>query len=75
MYMFELMANYHLPEEQLVSSSDKLISLFLATLQDGNIAVKVSALQAITAFLSSIEDEDIVMKYSQTMDGVLEVVI
>ena len=37
--------------------------------------MKVAALKAISAFLTSIDDEDIVMKYQGMMEGLLDVVI
>jgi hypothetical protein len=37
--------------------------------------VKVAALRAITSFLSSIDDEEVVLKYKSMMNGVLDVVI
>jgi hypothetical protein len=44
-------------------------------LQDESTEVKVAALKAITAFLTSIDDEDIVMKYQGMMENLLDVVI
>ena len=37
--------------------------------------VKVAALKAITAFLSSISEEEVLMKYASAMDNILDVVI
>ena len=37
--------------------------------------VKVSALKAITSFLSSIDDESAVLKYEGMMDWILDIVI
>jgi hypothetical protein len=37
--------------------------------------VKVAALKAITSFLTSIDDDDIVLKYKGMMEGLLDVVI
>ena len=37
--------------------------------------MKVAALKAITCFLSSIDDEQVVLKYKGMMDGLLDVVI
>lgn len=51
------------------------MSLFTMTLQDQSSAVKVASLKAITAFLSSIADEEIILKYSGTMGAILDVVI
>lgn len=51
------------------------MQLFTDCLKDSNIAVKVSALKAITSFLGSIDDEPAVLKYQDLMDGILDVVI
>ena len=37
--------------------------------------MKVAALKAITAFLTSIDDDDVVLKYKGMMEGLLDVVI
>ena len=37
--------------------------------------MKVAALKAITSFLTSIDDDDIVLKYKGMMEGLLDVVI
>lgn len=75
MYMFELLAQYHLPEEDIKKNSEAFMTLFTNSLQDQDVKVKVSALKAITAFLSSIEDEEVLMKYASAMDNILDVVI
>ena len=63
MYIFELLAEYHLPQEQIVQNSNQFIELFSGCLKDSNITVKVAALKAITSFLGSIDDETTVLKY------------
>ena len=75
MYIFELLAEYHLPQDQIVQNSDQFLQLFTGCLQDSNMTVKVAALKATTSFLGSIDDESTVMKYQPTMDGLLEIVI
>ena len=55
--------------------SNQFLELFSATLQEDDIEVKVAALRAISCFLSSIDDEAVVMKYQGMMDGLLDVVI
>jgi hypothetical protein len=63
MYIFELLAEYHLPQEQIVHNSQQFIELFTGCLKDPSIVVKVAALKAITSFLCSIDDESTVLKY------------
>lgn len=75
MYNFELLSEYHLSEEFIVQNSSDFIQLFTNTLQENNILVKVASLKAISIFLSSIDDEDEVLKYKGIMEGLLQVVI
>jgi hypothetical protein len=75
MYIFELLSEYHLPQDQIVSNSDQFIQLFTGCLKDESADVKVAALKAIAAFLSKIEDESVVLKYQSIMDFLLDVVI
>lgn len=75
MYIFELLAEYHLPQEQIVENSANFIELFTGCLKDPNVQVKVAALKAITSFLGQIDDEAAVLKYQPMMDWLLDVVI
>jgi hypothetical protein len=75
MYIFELLAEYHLPQEQIVQNSNQFIELFSGCLRDPQITVQVAALKAITSFLGSIDDESAVLKYEGMMDWILDVVI
>ena len=45
------------------------------SLEDNNIHVKVAALKSISAFITSIDDEDVVLKYKGVMGSLLDVVI
>lgn len=73
--MFELLAQYHLDESRISADSESFMNLFDQGLKHDDVAVKVAALKATTSFLSSIEDEDIVMKYAGSMEPLLDVVI
>lgn len=75
MYMFELLSEYHLPEEQIKQHSASFMLIFSNMLKDEDLLVKVAALKAITAFLSSIEDSSLVMQYGSSMEGILDVVV
>ena len=70
LYNFEILSEYHLED------SSMLLQHFpSAVLQDSNNQVKVAGLKAISAILSSIDDEDVVLKYKGEMEGILNVVI
>ena len=75
MYNFEVLSEFHLSQELIVEHSEQFIQLFTATLQEKDILVRVAALKAISCFLSSIDDESVVLKYKQMMEGLLQVVI
>jgi hypothetical protein len=75
MYNFEVLSEYHLSQELIVENSSDFITLFTSSLQEENIDVKVASLKAISCFLSSIDDEQVVLKYKGIMDGLLTVVI
>ena len=75
MYMFELLAEYHLPQELIVSNQDSFMEIFSQSMQDTNTRVRVATLKALTSFIISIEDEDNVMKYSSMMGNLLNIVI
>lgn len=74
MYNFEILSEYHLSQEHIVGHSGEFLELFTATLQENDGAIKVAALKAITAFLSSIDDTEVVIKYKGMMDNLLDVV-
>ena len=75
MYNFEILAEYHLSQEHIVGHSTQFLELFTSTLQEEDALIKVAALKAITCFLSSIDDTDVVIKYKGMMEGLLDVVI
>ena len=75
MYNFEILAEYHLSQELIVENSKDFITLFSNSLEDPHILIKVASLKAISSFLSSIDDEDVVLKYKSLTDKLLSVVI
>lgn len=75
LYNFELLAEYHLSQELIVQNSDNFLQLFTSSLEDAKIEVKVASLKAITSFLSSIDDEEVVLKYKALAEKLLTVVI
>lgn len=75
MYNFEILSEYHLSQELLVENSQQFIDLFQESLEDENVEIKVASLKAISSFLSSIDEEDIVLKYKALSKKLLDVVI
>ena len=75
MHIFELLAEYHLPQEQIIQHSEDFMKLFTNCLKDETVTVKVAALKAITSFLSSIDEESAVLKYQGIMSQLIDVVI
>ena len=63
MYVFEVLSDCHLTVEQLKKYKDSFMTIFSKSLTDREINVRVSALKATTAFLTSIDDQDIVLSY------------
>jgi len=56
--MFELLAEYHLPQETIVASRNEFMQLFSVSLKDTDVKVKSAAMRALTVFLTMIDDED-----------------
>ena len=61
MYVFEVLSDCHLSTEQLTTYKDSFMNIFAKSLTDREMSVRVAALKATTAFLTSIEDSDIVL--------------
>lgn len=73
--MFELLAEYHLPQELIVQNQDNFMNLFSESMKDTNPRVRVATLKALTTFITSIDDEEQVLKYSMMMNNLLDIVI
>jgi DNA primase len=74
-YMFELLAEYHLPQELIVQNQENFMNLFSESMKDTNPRVRVATLKALTTFITSIDDEEQVLKYSMMMNNLLDIVI
>lgn len=75
LYNFEVLSEYHLSQELIVENSEQFLQIFMDCLSDSDSSVKVAALKSISAFLSSIDDEAVVLKYKGVMNVLLDVVI
>lgn len=75
LYSFEVLSEYHLSQDILTEYSDNFLELFTSTLQEEQVAIKVAAVKAISCFLSSIDNGQVVMKYKGMISGLLDVVI
>jgi hypothetical protein len=75
LYNFEVLAEYHLSQELIIENSQQFLELFANALQENHVAIKVASLKAITSFLSSIEDTDVVLKYKGLAQNLLNVII
>jgi hypothetical protein len=63
MYNFEILSEYYLPQDLIVDNSDQFIEVFKSTLKEKDIRVRVASLKAVSCFLSSIEDIEVILKY------------
>ena len=75
MYMFELLSENQLPQDQIKSNSHHFMLLFTKLLKDINIKVRVATLKAMSCFLTMIKEEDEVLKYQSIMNSCLDIVI
>lgn len=75
MYVFEILSECHLSNEQLKKHKDSFFTIFDQSLQDGEIKVRVAALKATTSFLFSIEDASIVNNFKALMPKILNTVV
>jgi importin-5 len=75
MYLFEVLADCHLPTEQLTAHKDSFMAIFGKSLTDREVNVRVAALKATISFLTSIDDTDIVMQYAGVVPQILSTVV
>jgi hypothetical protein len=61
MYLFQEIADYHMTDDQIKAYKDDLMKIFMNALEDREMGVKVAALKAISAFLTSISETDLVL--------------
>ena len=58
MFMFDLLSEYYLPQEQIVENQANFMQVFKDSLKDPQPRVRAATFKALTSFLTSIEDED-----------------
>ena len=75
MYVFEVLSDCHLSTEQLTTYKDSFMNIFAKSLTDREMSVRVAALKATTAFLTSIEDSDIVLQFIEVIPQLLSTVV
>ena len=75
MYLFEVIADCHLTPEQITAYKDNFMAIFSKSLTDMDVKVRVAALKATIAFLTSIDDTDTVMQYQGVIPQILAVVV
>ena len=75
MYIFEVLSDCHLTNEQLMKYKDSFMNIFAKTLTDRNINVKVASLKATTAFLTSVDDSDMALSYVEIIPHLLNTVV
>jgi hypothetical protein len=75
MYIFEVVSDCHLSPEQLVTYKDSFMKIFAQSLTDREISVKVAALKATSAFLTSIDDQDMVVQYIDIIPHLLNTIV
>ena len=74
MYGFEIMSELHLTEEQMTSNKKDFQAIFQKMLNDESIQVRTSALKAITAFISGIDNQDVVMEFEPILGLLIDTV-
>jgi hypothetical protein len=75
MYIFEVVSDCHLSPEQLVTYKDSFMKIFAQSLTDREISVKVAALKATSAFLTSIDDQEMVVQYIDIIPHLLNTIV
>lgn len=74
MYGFEIMSELHLTSEQMIENKADFQAIFTRALEDQSIHVNAAALKAITAFLSGIDDQDVVMEFEPILSFIIKTV-
>jgi len=75
MYLFEVISDCHLTSEQLTAYKDDFMNVFAKALSDRAMVVRIAALKAVTAFLTSIDESDQVMRYVEILPQLLATVV
>ena len=75
MYVFEILSEMHLSSEELSGAKGQFMQIFEHALQDSDMAVKVAALKAISAFVSGIDDSTVALEFAPVLPMLLNVIV
>lgn len=75
MYAFEILSEMHLSSEELSGAKGQFMQIFERALQDSEIAVRVAALKAISAFVSGIDDSSVAIEFAPVLALLLNVIV
>ena len=75
MYVFEILSEMHLSSEELSGAKGQFMQIFERALQDSDMAVKVAALKAISAFVSGIDDSTVALEFAPVLPMLLNVIV
>ena len=75
MYMFDLLSEFHMTQEQMESSHDDFMQMFSKALQDKQTRVRTATFKALTKYLIMLEEEELVLKFAPNMNTLLDIVV
>ena len=75
MYVLETLSEVELSSEELSGAKDQFTAIFSQALQDSEVQVRVAALQAVSAFLSGIDDTAIALSFAQILPTLVDVIV
>jgi len=75
MYLFEVLSDCHLSNQQLTTYKDNFMTIFSTSLSDKDLLVRVAALKATISFLTSIDDSDIILGFQGIVPPILNTVV
>jgi len=71
MYLFEILSDNHMTPEEITNFKNDIMSIFAESLKDREVSVQVAALKATAAFLTSIDEEEVVLSFTKIIPGLL----
>ena len=75
MYAFEVLSEMHLSPEELKQYHADFKTIFTNALGDSEVQVKVAALKAISAFISALEDTDVVLGFKDVLPLLIKTIV
>ena len=74
MYVFEVLSEINVNPQELSTQSQGFMTIFEKGVTDADSNVRVASLKAVSAFLSSIEDQAVVLKFVGALGHIIDVV-